>query len=232
MTVPHGRLVTSFSSKSELALNLSTDGSSLTFMGYVAKPGAVDVSNSNTPGVIDPTNPVPSAFYRVVAQMSANGQLSSRDQRLQRQQRPRRDHRREGQQAAHLHVGQRRERRQPAAERRHPRRGRTADHRPGASPGHAHAGRQLQHHPAGRPGGQDRQGRQLPRPDDLQQRPVLHQGQRRQRRQHRVLPGHHREGVPERGRPAAAGGEAAHLAAQPTTRRPCRPPGCRATCAS
>jgi hypothetical protein len=75
ITVPPGRLVTSFSSKSELALNLSPDGSTLSFMGYVAKPGDVDVSNSNTPGVIDPTNPVPSAYYRAAAQMSANGPL-------------------------------------------------------------------------------------------------------------------------------------------------------------
>ncbi len=76
ITVPPGRLVTSFSSKSELALNLSPDGRTLSFMGYVAKPGDVDVSNSNTPGVIDPTNPVPGAYYRAVAQMSANGPLS------------------------------------------------------------------------------------------------------------------------------------------------------------
>jgi hypothetical protein len=75
VTVPPGRLVTSFSSKSELALNLSPDGSTLSFMGYVAKPADLDVSNSNTPGVIDPTNPVPSAYYRAVAQMSANGPL-------------------------------------------------------------------------------------------------------------------------------------------------------------
>ena len=52
------QMVTSFSSKSELALNLSTDGRYVTFMGYVAPVGAIDVSNSNTPGVIDPTNPV------------------------------------------------------------------------------------------------------------------------------------------------------------------------------
>src|SRR5579875_2239344 len=50
-------LVTSFSSKSELALNLSTNGKQLTFMGYVAPVNAVDVSNSNTPLAIDPTNP-------------------------------------------------------------------------------------------------------------------------------------------------------------------------------
>jgi hypothetical protein len=32
------------------------------------------VSNSNTPGVIDPTNPVTSANYRAVASLSADGQ--------------------------------------------------------------------------------------------------------------------------------------------------------------
>ena len=67
-------LVTSFSSKSELALNLSTDGRSVTFMGYVA-PVAIDVSNSNTPGAIDPTNPVPAAYYRVVAQLGQDGRF-------------------------------------------------------------------------------------------------------------------------------------------------------------
>ena len=64
-------LVTSFSSKSELALNLSTDGQYVTFMGYHAPVGAVDVSNSNTPGVIDPTNPVTAADYRVVGRSRA-----------------------------------------------------------------------------------------------------------------------------------------------------------------
>jgi hypothetical protein len=52
------QLVTSFSSKSEGALNLSTDGTLLTFIDYVAPINTIDVSNSNTPGVIDPTNPV------------------------------------------------------------------------------------------------------------------------------------------------------------------------------
>jgi len=66
-------LVTSFSSKSELALNLSPDGRTLSFMGYVAKPDQVDVSNSSTPGVVDPTDPVPGAFYRAAAQMSGDG---------------------------------------------------------------------------------------------------------------------------------------------------------------
>ncbi len=43
---PGGGLVTSFSSKSELALNLSTSDCSVTFMGYVARPALLDVSNS------------------------------------------------------------------------------------------------------------------------------------------------------------------------------------------
>jgi len=59
-------MVTSFSSKSELALNLSTDNTYLTFMGYLAPINAVDVSNSNTPAVVDPTNPVGGSSYRVV----------------------------------------------------------------------------------------------------------------------------------------------------------------------
>jgi hypothetical protein len=72
--VPSDDLVTSFSSKSEGALNLSSDGKYVTFIDYVAAPGTVDVSNANTPGVIDPTNPVTGAYYRAVASLSANGQ--------------------------------------------------------------------------------------------------------------------------------------------------------------
>src|ERR1700722_12836405 len=66
-------LVTSFSSKSELALNLSNDGRFITFMGYVAPVDTVDVSNSNTPGAVDPTNPVGTEFTRAVAQVDADG---------------------------------------------------------------------------------------------------------------------------------------------------------------
>jgi hypothetical protein len=69
-------VVTSFSSKSELALNLSTDGRDLTFMGYYATPNTVDVSNANTPGAIDPTNPVTSAYYRVAAEVNESGRIS------------------------------------------------------------------------------------------------------------------------------------------------------------
>ena len=67
------QMVTSFSSKSELALHLSTDGKYLTFMGYIAPIDALDASNSNTPTVVDPTNPVGESVYRAVAQVDQRG---------------------------------------------------------------------------------------------------------------------------------------------------------------
>jgi len=64
-------LATSFSSKSELAINLSSDGSSLTFMGYNAAVGQFDVSNANTPGSLEPDNTdIQTATYRAVGQIS------------------------------------------------------------------------------------------------------------------------------------------------------------------
>ncbi len=67
-------LVTSFSSKSEGALNLSTNGQQLTFIDYVAPVNEVDVSNGNTPLVIDPTNPDgQTPYYRAVAKVGADG---------------------------------------------------------------------------------------------------------------------------------------------------------------
>jgi hypothetical protein len=42
-------------------------------MGYVAPINALDVSNSNTPGAVDPTNPVGIEVARAVAQVDANG---------------------------------------------------------------------------------------------------------------------------------------------------------------
>src|SRR5580692_6325128 len=85
LPVPSDEIVTSFSSKSELALNRSADGRSLTFMGYRGGPGCptltldpttniltqgtnvgpisptapnlIDISASSTPGLCDPTNP-------------------------------------------------------------------------------------------------------------------------------------------------------------------------------
>ena len=67
------QLVTSFSSKSELALNLSTSGKYLTFIDYVAPVNAIDVSNANTPLVIDDTNQVGQEFYRAAATVDAYG---------------------------------------------------------------------------------------------------------------------------------------------------------------
>jgi hypothetical protein len=73
LPIPTTQMVTSFSSKSELALHVSTDGRFVTFMGYVAPVNALDVSNSNTPNHVDPTNPVALAFPRAVAQIHARG---------------------------------------------------------------------------------------------------------------------------------------------------------------
>jgi hypothetical protein len=101
LPIPDDQIVTSFSSKSELALNRSVDGRSLTFMGYrggvgcggtmvsPTKPNLLDVSNGNTPGVCDPTNPiisnivstpvVPTAYYRAVAEVDGDGKISFTD---------------------------------------------------------------------------------------------------------------------------------------------------------
>ena len=81
LPIPSDQIVTSFSSKSELALNLSLDGKSITFVGYRGGPGfltapnQLDVSNSNTPGVVDPSNPVVSQYYRSVAEVDAGGNI-------------------------------------------------------------------------------------------------------------------------------------------------------------
>ncbi|MGD0314109.1 MAG: hypothetical protein ABSC90_16785 [Acidimicrobiales bacterium] len=73
ITPSSDQMVTSFSSKSEIALNQSTDGQYVTFMGYNAPVGALDVSNSNTPGDVDPTNTAgPNSDYRVIAQLDGN----------------------------------------------------------------------------------------------------------------------------------------------------------------
>jgi uncharacterized protein (TIGR03437 family) len=75
LAVPANMLTTSFSSKSELAINLSLDGAALTLVGYVAPPNTIDVSNSNAPGVYDPTNPAGGSYFRAVLQIGANGAL-------------------------------------------------------------------------------------------------------------------------------------------------------------
>jgi hypothetical protein len=81
LRIPDDQIVTSFSSKSELAVHRSLDRRSITFVGYRGGPGFVtapnqlDVSNSNTPGVVDPSNPVVSQYYRSVAEVDANGHI-------------------------------------------------------------------------------------------------------------------------------------------------------------
>jgi hypothetical protein len=75
ITPSSDQLVTSFSSKSELALHLSTNGQYLTFGGYVAPINQLDVSNSNTPGAVDSTNPVGENVYRAVAQVDRRGRF-------------------------------------------------------------------------------------------------------------------------------------------------------------
>ena len=101
LSIPSDRIVTSFSSKSELALNRSIDGRSITFMGYQGGPGCggfpvsptapnlVDVSASSTPAICDPTNSVitsfvstpivPTAYYRAVAEVNGDGHLAITD---------------------------------------------------------------------------------------------------------------------------------------------------------
>ncbi len=76
LDVPTNMVVTSFSSKSELDLNLSTDGSVLTFVGYVgAPPNTIDVSSSNTPMNYDPTDPSGESYFRGVVQVGGNGAI-------------------------------------------------------------------------------------------------------------------------------------------------------------
>ena len=81
LPIDPSEIVTSFSSKSELALNLSDDRRSITFVGYrggsgfPTGPNHLDVSNSNTPGVVDLSNPVVSQYYRSVAEVDDQGQV-------------------------------------------------------------------------------------------------------------------------------------------------------------
>lgn len=101
LPIPSDQIVTSFTSKSELALNRSVDGKSITFMAYQGgsgcggfpvsptAPNLVDVSASSTPAICDPTSPVissfvstpvvPTAYYRAVAEVDGDGQLAITD---------------------------------------------------------------------------------------------------------------------------------------------------------
>jgi hypothetical protein len=86
--VPTSQMVTSFESKSELAVNVATNGQSISFSGYAAPNGSVDASNSNTPGVFDFTNPDVSGengtytaggYYRVAGDLSSDGNWTFTD---------------------------------------------------------------------------------------------------------------------------------------------------------
>jgi hypothetical protein len=67
-------ITTSFSSKSELSLNLSTNNGALTLVGYNSPVGSLDRSNSNTPGHVDPSNTdTQAATNRSVVQINADG---------------------------------------------------------------------------------------------------------------------------------------------------------------
>jgi hypothetical protein len=74
ISVPATTLVTSFSSKSELALNLSIDGTSVTFMGYPAAANQLDLSNSATPGEnFSGNTDVAPQTYRAVLRLNSDG---------------------------------------------------------------------------------------------------------------------------------------------------------------
>ena len=78
--VPADQVTTSFSSKSEGAINFSTDGQDLSFLGYNAAPNTLDASNSNTPLVPDSTNPDHAGpFNRVAADLGGDGSWSFTD---------------------------------------------------------------------------------------------------------------------------------------------------------
>jgi len=85
VTVPTAQVVTSFPSKSEVALHVTKDaaGSHLVFVGYAgAGVGALDVSNADAVPGQDPTNPVTFAFgptyafARTVVSTTGNGTFS------------------------------------------------------------------------------------------------------------------------------------------------------------
>jgi hypothetical protein len=46
---------------------------------FLTAPNQLDVSNSNTPGVVDPTNPVVANYYRSVAEVDATGKITLTD---------------------------------------------------------------------------------------------------------------------------------------------------------
>ena len=240
--VPDDDLVTSFSSKSELALNLSPRGQVPVVHRLRRTAGRGGRLERQYPGRDRSRQRDVGPYYRVVAQLDRWRQLDlHRDQRLQRRQRPGGDRpttRRQGPAVHGRQRGQRQSNPQPTcvvlgaarrSSRRHPcpRPTRTQ-----ASPTPVGSFNITQLGDKPDKVGKDDNFRGL---DDLQQRPLLHQGQRRQRRQHRVLRRHHGQGVPERRRAAGARARSCRprrLALRTSARR-ARPTGLGpATCAS
>lgn len=85
LRVPTDEVVTSFSSKSELGIHITTErrGPHVVFVGYAgAGVGALDVSNSDAVAGQDPTNPVTfafgddHAFHRTIVSMDRHGRFS------------------------------------------------------------------------------------------------------------------------------------------------------------
>ena len=85
VTVPPSQVVTSFPSKSEVGLHVTTDvnGPHLVFVAYAGAPvGALDVSNADAVAGQDPTNPVSFAFgasyafARTIVSMDGGGHFS------------------------------------------------------------------------------------------------------------------------------------------------------------
>ena len=198
-------MVTSFSSKSELALNLVDRRSSTSLSWATTRRSAPPTCRTRTRRGHRPDEPpIPGSYYRVVAPNSARTATfqftetnafsgdNGRAAILNDEPGPASSTRPATPETAHnpepsgVVTGARR-----AA---HPA---LRPARVGADSGPADSGRQLQHHPTRRCRRQVGQGRQLPRHDRLQQRPLLHQGQREQRRRHRLLRRHHRQGVPD-----------------------------------
>ncbi|MGB8354598.1 MAG: IPTL-CTERM sorting domain-containing protein [Chthoniobacteraceae bacterium] len=70
-------VTTSFSSKSEVGMNLTPDGKGVTFMGYIAPELTLDVSNANTPYHDDPTSPLATHgdFQHAVVQVDYLGNV-------------------------------------------------------------------------------------------------------------------------------------------------------------
>ncbi|HEV3271704.1 MAG TPA: hypothetical protein VGZ93_05930 [Candidatus Methylacidiphilales bacterium] len=78
INVPGTYLSTSFSSKSELGLNLSTDGTAVTFMAYPAVANQLDLSNSATPGNnFSGNTDVAPATYRAIGQINSDGSFTT-----------------------------------------------------------------------------------------------------------------------------------------------------------